>query len=128
MPNYWYDHVHLVSADPLKTAEFYEKMFGAKRVGIRELPDGRTLVDLVLNESSIKVSQPKAQSLVPSASQTGNGLDHFGLKTDNLEAAVDELKAKGVKFVQEITPLPGVKVSFFLAPEDALIELLERSG
>ena len=28
MPNYWFDHIHLMSPDPLKTAEFYEKSFG----------------------------------------------------------------------------------------------------
>ena len=32
MPNYWFDHVHLMSNDTVKTAEFYEKMFGAKIV------------------------------------------------------------------------------------------------
>ena len=129
MPNYYYDHVHLTSPDPLKTAEFYERMFGARRVDIREIIGGRTLVNLTLNESAIKVSEPRAQSLVPGASQPLSGLEHFGLRTDNLEAAVDELKAKGVKFLQDIrVSNPGLKVSFFLAPEDVAIELVERSS
>ncbi|MFC1981380.1 VOC family protein [Chloroflexota bacterium] len=129
MPNYYFDHVHLTSPDPLRTAEFYERMFGARRVDIREIIDGRTLVDLILNESAIKVSQPRAQSLVPGASQPCSGLEHFGLRTDNLEAAVDELKTKGVKFLQEIRVLnPKIKISFFLAPEDVAIELVERSS
>jgi len=129
MANYWFDHVHLVGPDPLKIAEFYEKMFGARRVDIRELGGGRTLVSLDLNGSKILVMHPRAQPLVPGAPQTGYALEHFALRTDNLEAAVDELKAKGVKFVQDITVAwPGVKISFFLAPENVLIELLERSS
>ena len=53
MPNYWHNHVHLTSPDPLKTAEFYEKMFGAKRGNAREMPGGRTMVPLDLNGSRI---------------------------------------------------------------------------
>lgn len=129
MPNYWFDHVHLVSSDPIKTAEFYEKTFGARRGDIQKLPDGRTLVSLELGEALIRVTNPKAQPLVPSILPTGYGIEHFGLRTDNLEAAVDELKAKGIKFVQDVTVLPsGVKISFFLTPEDVLVELLETSG
>ncbi len=127
MPDYLFDHVHLTSPDPLRTAEFYEKMLGARRIGIRELTDGRSLVDLVLNGSPIKVSHPRAQPLAPSTSQPGCGLEHFGLRTDNIEVAVDELKAKGVEFVQEISVRPKVKVSFFLDADGVLIELVERS-
>ena len=125
MPNYWFDHVHLNSPDPIKTAEFYEKMFGARRVGVREMADGRTLVELDLNGSSIKVTHPRAQPLVPGAAPTDYEIEHFGLRTGNLEAAVDELKTKGVKFVQEIRPGVGSKIAFLLAPGDILIELLE---
>ena len=126
MPNYWFDHIHLISTDPHKTAEFYEKMFGAKKVGVREATGGRIAVDLDLNGAKILIIQPKAEQMVPSATQTG--LEHFGLRTDNLEAAVTELKAEGVNFIQDITvSRPGVKISFFLAPENVLIELLQRS-
>ena len=55
MPNYWFDHIHLISPDPLKTADLYEKMFGARRVGTRNLADGRILVDLDLNGTMVLV-------------------------------------------------------------------------
>ena len=32
MPTYTYDHIHLCSRDPMSTAQYYEKMFGAKIV------------------------------------------------------------------------------------------------
>jgi len=125
MPNYWFDHVHLNSPDPMETAEFYEKMFGATRLGVQKLSDGRTLVNLDLNGSSIKVSYPRAQPLVPSVSPTGHEIEHFGLKTDNIEAAVEELEAKGVKFVTRIKPGASSRIAFFVAPGDVLIELME---
>jgi len=128
MFRYWLDHLHLSSPDPLRTADFYEEKLGAVRLGVRELPDARTNVDLDLNGLAIKVMQPRAKSLVSNTPQKVCGLEHFGLGTDNIESAVEELKARGVKIVQDITPRPGLKLAFLLAPDDVLIELLERSN
>ena len=127
MPNYWYHHIHVVSPDPAKAAQFYERMFGAKVVNTHQHFDGRTSVVLDLNGSRVLVANRKFR---PESAPTpsGTGYCHLGLRTDNLEAAVDELKAKGVKFVQEITVQPGFKVSFLLGPENILIELLEVSS
>ncbi len=127
MPNYWYDHIHLISPDPLRTAQFYESMFNAERVSTRELPDGRTSVELNLNGSRILLTQrPVQPESASKESVAGNGLEHFGIRTDNLEAAVADLKAKGVQFRDEIRVLaPSVKISFLWAPENVLVELLE---
>jgi catechol 2,3-dioxygenase-like lactoylglutathione lyase family enzyme len=126
MPKYWFDHVHLISSDPIKTAEFYEKTLGAKREDVKTLPDGRALVSIDTGGAILRVSNPRPQPLVPDLLPAGLGLEHFGLETDNIEAAVAELKAKGIKFLQEITALPiGVKIAFFLTPENILIELLQ---
>lgn len=119
MPNYWVDHIHVMSQNPLETAEFYEEVFGARRVSTVEFDNGRVMVNLDLSGTKILVSRPGDDS-----AQTG--LDHFGLGTDNLEAAVGELKAKGVEFTQDVTEVrPGFKISFLLAPQKVSIELQE---
>ena len=130
MAKYWYDHVHLMSPDPSKTAQFYEQMFGAKMGDTRTFPDGRISVALDLNGQSILILQPKDQSKSATIAAVNNyGLEHFGIRTDNLEVAVKELKAKGVKFQMEITvPRPGIKIAFLWAPENVLIELVERTS
>ena len=88
MPDYWHDHIHLISPDPLNTSQFYERMFNAKRVSTRELADGRTSVVLDLNGARVLVTQRQAQpEPAPTQSMAGYGLEHFGLRTDNLEAA-----------------------------------------
>ena len=126
MPKYWLDHVHLISPDPIKTAEYYEKMFGAKRGNVENRPDGRTAVNLDLNGLLIKVMSTRPQPLVPGGSPAG--LEHFGLATDNLEATVKEMKANGVKFAQDIREVhPGLKMAFCVAPENSVIELMEES-
>ena len=130
MPNYWYEHVHLISPDPLKTAQFYEGMFNAKRVGVSELGAGRVSVELDLNGSRVLIKSGNVKTeTAPGSSEPAHGLEHFGVRTDNLEAAVAELKAKGVQFKEEIRlARPGVKISFLWAPENVLIELMERSS
>jgi catechol 2,3-dioxygenase-like lactoylglutathione lyase family enzyme len=122
MPSYKYDHVHLVSAAPEKTAEFYTKTFGATVGKTMNFPGGMTLIPLDLNGSRILVSNTRTQPPV-------YGLEHFGLTTDNIEESVKELKAKGVKFQMEVTRLaPGVKVAFLWAPENVLVELVEAKS
>lgn len=127
MPNYWYDHTHLTSPDPEKTALFYQDMFDAKKVNVRELGDGRTMVTLELNGARILIMNPKApDESSPDAGAGGCGLDHFGIVTDNIEAAVAALKANGVQFKQDINKGPGAEYAFLWAPENVLIELIER--
>ena len=126
MPNYWYDHIHLISPDPVKTAQFYQNMFSAKLIRTHQLEDGRTNVALDLNGSRLLVIEPKNQPESDSTPDTGYGIGHFGIRTDDLQAAVEELKANGVEFTEEIREARGVKISFLAGPENVLIELLER--
>ncbi len=127
MPSYWHDHIHLISSDPAMTAEFYERMFNAKRVSVSELGAGRVSVELDLNGSRVLIKNGNVKTeTAPGSSEPAHGLEHFGLRTDDLETAVAELKAKGVEFTMEIREIrPGFKISFLLGPENVLIELLE---
>ena len=125
MPNYWYHHIHLASPDPQKTARFYEDMFNAEIANTRELPAGRVTVELNLGGSMVLIMQRPAETeAAPSAASSG--LDHFGLRTDDMETTVSNLKGKGVEFRGEITELgPRMKIAFFWAPDNVLIELVE---
>ncbi len=122
MPNYWFDHIHLMSPDPAATAAFYEKMFGARKVSEHDLGGGRAFVKLDLNGTTILVSR-QASDDAPA------GLVHFGIGTDDLATAVPELKAQGVEFTMEPRELrPGFTISFLTAPENVPIELQEGSA
>jgi len=119
MPDYWLDHIHLMSSDPVKTADFYEKMFGATLVTSRDEGDGKAMAKLDLKGITLLISQ-----------RTGDdaqvGLDHFGIETDNLEEAVTGIKAEGVEFTQDIREVrPGFSISFLNAPDGVSIELQE---
>ena len=130
MPSYRFGHVHLISPDPVKTAEFYEMAFDAKRGAVTPRPDGG--VSVQLNIEGVKILIMSARDKSQNAEDSPKkryGLEHFGLNTDNLDAAVADLKAKGVRFVDEISVgSSGAKIAFLLAPENVLIELVERSS
>jgi methylmalonyl-CoA/ethylmalonyl-CoA epimerase len=125
MPDYWYDHVHLISADPVKTSQFYEEMFGAEKINQRELPGGGLSIELHISGSRILIMKTQSPLATP-PDKINAGLEHFGLKTDDIEAAVTDLKAKGVKIRDEVREIRnGVKIAFIWAPDNVLIELVE---
>ncbi|MFC1897328.1 VOC family protein [Chloroflexota bacterium] len=130
MLSYWFGHIHLVSHDPLKAAEFYEEMFNAKRVNVRELGVGRVSVGLDIKGIRLMIMSARDESQSAEDSPKKRyGLEHFGLYTDNLDAAVANLKAKGVRFVEEISVgSAGSKIAFLMAPDNVMIELVENSS
>ncbi len=130
MPSYWFGHVHLVSHDPLKTAQFYEAAFDAKQVAVTSRPDGGVSVRLNIEGVIILIMSARDESQnAEDSPKKRYGLEHFGLYTDNLEAAVADLKAKGVRFVEEIRVAPtGSKIAFLMAPDNVMIELVESSS
>ena len=130
MAAYWFDHVHIISPDPEKTAEFYEMAFDAKRVAVTPRPGGRISVELSIKGARLLIMSARDENQnAEDSPKKRYGLEHFGLRTDNLDAAVADLKAKGVRFVEEIRVVPsGAKIAFLLAPENVLIELVERSS
>ena len=128
MPSYTYDHIHLRSREPMETAQYYNKMFDAKILESVQ-PDGQTRIDLDINGLAIFIARVSPEDDVPpSPNEPHLGLDHFGLRVDNLDEAVAELKGLGAEFTLEPRTIrPGVKIAFVLAPDGVRIELLERS-
>ena len=122
-----YDHIHLKSADQPKAVAFYRTNFGAKVVEEAER-GGRKVTTLDVGGVTILLSAGLTDPAIPGAGDPHMGLEHFGLKTDNLERDAKALKARGVEFLQDVTQnRPGVKIAFIRAPDNVRIEILERS-
>lgn len=129
MPVYSYDHIHLRSRDPRGTAEFYMGMFGARIIESVQ-SDGQPRMDLDINGLTVFIAQvPADAELASSPAEPHLGLDHFGLRVDNLDAAVAELKQRGATFTTEPRTIrPGVKIAFIQCPDNVRVELLERAA
>ena len=120
MPSYTFDHVHLMSRKPDELVEFCRRMFGATVVATSEVKGVRTVM-LGFDGRRVHVTGGPAGPHY--------GVDHFGLGTDDMEAAVADLKAKGARFSQEpATPRPGVKTAEVIGPDNVRIELVQWIG
>ena len=126
MTTYTYDHIHLRSRDPMATAQYFNKMFDAKILESVQT-DGQSRIDIDVNGLMIFIAA--ADDTTPAGPVDPHlGLDHFGLRVENLAQAAAELKEKGAEFSVEPKDLrPGLKIAFVRAPGDVRIELLERS-
>lgn len=126
MTTYRFEHIHLRSPDPEATAVWYERMFGAKV--IRSIVQGAPRVDLDLCGQTVFIAPINEAQTAAAPSAPYQGLEHIGLLVDDIDAAVAELKAKGVRFTLEPKELrPGLRIAFLRGPENVSIELLQRS-
>ena len=126
-PAYRYDHMHVRSRDVRKTAEYYRDMFDAEIVESIQ-SDGKPRTDLDLNGLTIFIAAVPPEATTPPAPvEPYVGLDHFGLRVDDMDEAVAELKRRGATFTLEPRTIrPGVRIAFVQAPDNVRIELLER--
>jgi catechol 2,3-dioxygenase-like lactoylglutathione lyase family enzyme len=127
-PVYTYDHIHLRTRNPQATRQYYQDMFDAEPVKSIQ-SDGTPRVDLNLNGLTIFVAEVPPEADVPTAPAVPYiGLDHLGLRVDNLDAAAAELKRRGAVFIMAPRTIrPGVRIAFIQGPDDVRIELLERT-
>lgn len=127
MATYGYDHLHFRSEDPLAARKFWEEKFGARVTQEREL-GGAPSFNMDLNGMIFIVSgRAKGEDPVRTGSEPRYGLDHFGLRVDNMDQAAEELRAKNVEFICEPWEIrPGVKIAFVKGPDNISIELAQR--
>lgn len=123
--NFSYDHIHLRTRDPEAAAEYYSRVFDAKVLRSVQT-DGQSRIDLDIG-GVILFLAVVGEDVQEAPPEQYLGLDHFGLRVDDIEAAADELKRRGAEFSVEPFQLrPGLKIAFVQAPENVRIELLER--
>src|SRR3954451_6410670 len=126
MSAFTWEHIHLRSPDPEATATWYEDKLDAEIIRTPQ-PDGSTRIDLNLSGQKIFIAKAAPGKAADAPNSPYMGLDHFGLTVADIDAAVAELKAKGVSFTMNPTVnRPGVKIAFLTAPENVSIELIQR--
>jgi lactoylglutathione lyase len=126
MTKFTWEHIHLRSPDPEATATWYQDKLGAEIIRSPQA-DGSVRVDLDLSGQKVFIAKALPGKAADAPASPYLGLDHFGLTVTDIEAAVKELKAKGVTFTMEVTQArPGVQIAFLTAPENVSIELIQR--
>jgi catechol 2,3-dioxygenase-like lactoylglutathione lyase family enzyme len=125
-PKYTFHHIHLRTGDPRTTAQYYQDMFDAECIEYSQV-NGKIRVQLNLHGMTIFIGDLPAGAAAPKAPAVPYlGLDHFGLRVDDLDSATAELKHRGATFTLEPTTVqPGIRVAFIQGPDDVRIELAE---
>jgi lactoylglutathione lyase len=122
-----FDHVHLIGSDLDASERFYKEMFGAESLG-RQDASGASNLRMRLDGVHLFIRSPRAAESVDG---DGEALrytnDHFGVVVQDLPTAIEELRSKGVKVLQEPrTVRPGTHVAFIEGPDHTRIEVLQR--
>jgi lactoylglutathione lyase len=125
-PPFVWDHIHLRSPDPEATAEWFERMLCAQVS--RTMVQGKPRTDLKLGGTNVFITPvAPGDGVHPPPATPHQGLDHFGLSVNGIDAVAAELKGKGAEFTMEPrTVHPGVRICFLRGPQGVSVELLER--
>jgi catechol 2,3-dioxygenase-like lactoylglutathione lyase family enzyme len=127
-PDISFDHVHLVSRDPLAAAQWYKNTLGADIVqSVQTKGAPQIYIDIGGGAMVIIRGQRPGESAVD-PSVTEWGVDHFGVRIrGDFATFCGELKTKGVHFSLEPTDInPKTQIAFIDAPDGVSIELLNR--
>ncbi len=122
-----YDHVHLKASNLDETISFYKKNFNAEQKFSREIK-GMSIIGMDINGMTLFISDAaEGENPKPGNADPQFGIIHFGLRCDNLEQKIAELKNNGVEFTMDLTEIDGsTKIAFIKGPDEVLIELLQR--
>jgi catechol 2,3-dioxygenase-like lactoylglutathione lyase family enzyme len=145
--NNLYNHVHLMSDDPVAAGEWYAKEFGFPRRaqppskapryfnGYQVGPTSGFNID---NVNVPIFPMELLRQLFPAEwegrkhpeSPKGHALDHFAFSCDNLDAMLARLRKDGVKIVEEpkMRSNGAMRSAFIEGPDNVLIELVEGAA
>jgi len=129
------DHIGIAVKDLSAALAFYRDALGLEIEAPEEVASQQVRAHFVpVGESKLELLEPTgAESAIAKyVEKRGPGLHHLTLRVDDIEAAVAQLKARGVRMVDE-QPRPGAEGSTiaFIHPSSAhgvLIELKQAPG
>jgi methylmalonyl-CoA/ethylmalonyl-CoA epimerase len=126
------DHIAVVVEDIESTLGFWRDALGLELDHIEDVPEQKSLVAfLPVGESEIELVRPTTDDsgVAKYLQKRGPGMHHISLEVDDIEGMLAQLKAKGVRLINE-TPVLGAggKRVAFIHPESTsgvLVELYQ---
>jgi catechol 2,3-dioxygenase-like lactoylglutathione lyase family enzyme len=125
------NHVHLLSPDPKKAAEWFAKATnaaspaeaGSGLPGYWKVDFGDVSLDILPDTQMFKPKE-RTGAIQPT---DGAGIDHLAFSFRNLDAALARVTAAGIPVVRPIAldPVYGVRSFFVRSPDGVLVEMVE---
>jgi methylmalonyl-CoA epimerase len=127
------DHIGIAVSNLQESLPFWEKSLGIELHGIEEVAEQNVRTAfLPVGGTEIELLEPTSadSSVARFIEKRGEGLHHIAIRVDDIEAALAELKAKGIQLIDE-TPrngAGGARIAFVhpKATHGVLLELCER--
>ncbi|MCZ6782554.1 MAG: VOC family protein [Proteobacteria bacterium] len=127
------DHIHIYAAEPEESARFYTDHFEAKSIHRNTNANGDTRIFLALGGQVLVLgSFPSGLAPAPppeagdGAYRHGFGVAHFGLRVADVDAAIVELSASGVRVLSQPVREPsGLTYAYLAAPDGVVVELTQ---
>ena len=123
------NHVAVVVDDMEKALSFWRDALGIELHELRDVPAEKSQVAfLPLPGSEVELVQPASDDsgIAKYLAKRGPGMHHICLEVDDIEGMMDQLKAKGVRLINETASIAadGKKYAF-IHPESACGVLVE---
>lgn len=126
---YAINHIHLKSNDPKASADWWVRAFGFTIASdtVRDAGDRFIAMDSQ-NGVRVNISEalPGQGALPPGDAGVHEGLEHFGLDSENLEDDIERLTGIGAEVMQGPTEMGPIRICFLKAPDNVRIELIQR--
>ena len=124
-----FDHIHLVSRNSAAAADWYvEKLDG--RITAKTEVRGAPQIMVSFGGATVIIRGERSGETATSREGLQWGIDHFGFQVSgDFDRYCGELKAKGVEFTVDPMDFGAtLRIAFIRAPDDVIIELLQRKG
>lgn len=125
------NHVAVVVGDIDESLKFWQDAMGIELNHVEDVPSQKSMVAfLPIGESEVELVKPTSDDsgVAKFLAERGGGMHHLCFEVDNIVEMIAELKAKGVRLINEVpNELPGRKMAF-VHPKSTggvLVELYE---
>ena len=127
------DHIGIAVKDLEQAKKFYTEVLGMTVMGEETVEQQKVKVCFIpCGDSEVELLESTAPDgpIAKFIEKNGEGIQHLALKVDNIEAAIADLKAKGVRMIDDVPRYGAGGASIaFVHPKSTggiLLELSQR--
>lgn len=127
------DHIGIAVNSIEEASKVYTDILGLKMIGVETVEEQKVKTAFIpVGESEVELLEAtdSSSAIAKFIEKRGEGIQHIAFRVDNIDKALEELKEKGVRLIDEKPRIGagGAKIAFIhpKATKGVLIELCER--